>query len=91
MSIYIYKLILKPNILLISLIFFKSLALFSQVPLTATTNTLCHGDILCKIVVSFMEQDEKGSAAVWHLPAIIDGGKEHLQLGTRPITSGIWS
>ena len=61
------------------LVFLITIPLFSQVPLTTSTNILRHGDILCKIEVSFMEQDEKGSAAVWHLPAIIDGGKEHLQ------------
>ena len=70
---------------------FISSPLFSQVPLTTSTNTLRHGDILCKIKVPYVEQGEKGSDVVWHLPAILDSGKEHLQLGTRPITSGIWS
>ena len=65
--------------------------LFSQVQLTSSTNALRHGDILCKIKVPYVEQGEKGSDVVWHLPAILDSGKEHLQLGTRPITSGIWS
>ena len=68
-----------------------TIPLFSQVPLTTSTNTLRHGDILCKIEVPYVDQGEKGSDAVWHLPAILDSGKEHLQLGTRPITSGIWS
>ena len=70
---------------------FTSFPLFSQIPLTASTNTLRHGYILSKIEVPFVEQDEKGSDVVWHLPAIPADGKEHLQLGTRPITSGILS
>ena len=58
---------------------FTSVPAFSQVPLTTSTNTLRHGDILCKIEVPYVEQGEKGSDAVWHLPAIPADGKEHLQ------------
>ena len=56
-----------------------TIPLFSQVPLTTTNNTLRHGDILCKIEVPYVEQGEKGSDVIWHLPAIPDRGKEHLQ------------
>jgi hypothetical protein len=68
-----------------------SVPLFSQVPLTTTTNTLRHGDILCKIEVPYVDQGEKGCDVVWHLPAIPADGKELLQHVTRPITSGTWS
>ncbi len=70
---------------------FTTSPLFSQVPLTTSTNTLRHGDILCKIEVPYVDQGEKGSDAVWHLPAIPADGKELLQHVTRPITSGTWS
>ena len=70
---------------------FTTSPLFSQVPLTTSTNTLRHGDILCKIKVPYVEQGEKGSDVVWHLPAIPADGKELLQHVTRPITSGTWS
>lgn len=56
-----------------------SVPLFSQVPLTTSTNTLRHGDILCKIEVPYVDQGEKGNDAVWHLPVIPADGKEHLQ------------
>ena len=58
---------------------FPSLYLFSQVPLTTLNNTLRHGDILCKIEVPYVEQGDRGSDAVWHLPEIPEKGKEHLQ------------
>jgi len=64
---------------------FTTSPLFSQVPLTTATNTLRHGDILCKIEVPFVEQGEKVSDAVWCLPAIPADGKEHLPHGTRPV------
>ena len=47
-----------------------TIPLFSQIPLTTSTNTLRHGDILCKIEVPYVEQGKKGSDAVWHLPEI---------------------
>lgn len=59
---------------------FPSLYLFSQVPLTTLNNTLRHGDILCKIEVPYVEQGDRGSDAVWHLPEIPEKGKEHLQM-----------
>ena len=70
---------------------FTAIPAVSQVPLTTSTNTLRHGDILYKIEVPYVDQGEKGSDAVWHLPAIPADGKELLQHVTRPITSGTWS
>ena len=34
--------------------------LSAQVPLTTTTNTLRHGDILCKVEVHYVEAGERG-------------------------------
>ena len=56
-----------------------TIPLFSQVPLTTSTNTLRHGDILCKIEVPYVEQGEKGNDAVWRFPSIPADGTEHLQ------------
>ena len=60
---------------------FTAIPAVSQVPLTISTNTLRHGDILCKIEVPYVEQGEKGNDAVWYLPAIPADGKEHLPHG----------
>ena len=49
---------------------FTTSPLFSQVPLTTSTNTLRHGDILCKIGVPYVEQGERGNESIWHLPEI---------------------
>ena len=43
---------------------FTTSPLFSQVPLTTSTNTLRHGDILCKVEVPYVDQGEKGNDAV---------------------------
>lgn len=55
---------MKSNIILIFPFIFKSLPLFSQVPLTTTNNTLRHDDLLCKIEVPYVEQGEKGNDVV---------------------------
>ena len=46
------------------LVFLITIPLFSQVPLTTSTNTPRHGDILCKIEVPYVDQGEKGSDVV---------------------------
>ena len=61
---------MKANIIFIFLYLFKNLSLFSQIPLTTSTNTLRHGDILCKIGVPYVEQGERGNESIWHLPEI---------------------
>lgn len=64
---------------LLLLFFFSNSHLYSQVPLTSSTNTLRHGDILCKIEVPYVEQGKRGSESIWRLPEIPDDGKESLQ------------
>ena len=44
---------------------FTAIPAVSQVPLTTSTNTLRHGDILYKIEVPYVDQGEKGNDAVW--------------------------
>lgn len=63
----------------IILAYIYALPLFSQVPLTTATNTLRHGDILCKIEVPYVDQGDRGSESVWNLPEIPKDGKEYLQ------------
>ena len=58
---------------------FTAIPAESQIPLTTSTNTLRHGDILCKIEVPYVEQGERGNESIWHLPEIPDGSKEWLQ------------
>ena len=51
-------------------------ALSAQVPLTTTTNTLRHGDILCKVEVPYVEAGERGEEVVWQLGEITDDSFE---------------
>ena len=51
--------------LLIFLVLFFSIQLSAQVPLTTKTNTLRHGDILCKVEVPYVEAGERGEEVVW--------------------------
>lgn len=55
------------------------LPLFSQIPLTTSTNTLRHGDILCKAEAQYVNPGERGSESVWNLPEIVDGSNEWMQ------------
>ena len=56
-----------------------TLPLSAQVPLTTTTNTLRHGDILCKVEVPYVEAGERGEEVVWQLGEITDDSRDHLQ------------
>ena len=51
----------------------------AQVPLTTTTNTLRHGDILCKVEVPYVEAGERGEEVVWQLGEATDDSRDHLQ------------
>lgn len=53
--------------------------LSAQIPLTTTTNTLRHGDILCKVEVPYVEAGERGEEVVWQLGEITDDSRDHLQ------------
>lgn len=53
--------------------------LTAQVPLSTTTNTLRHGDILCKMEVPYVEAGEQGEEVVWQLGEITDDSREYLQ------------
>lgn len=64
----------------IFLALFPSFSLFSQIPLTTSNNFLRHGDIICKIEVSYVSEGERGCDAVWHLSEIPDDGKECFQV-----------
>lgn len=70
---------IEPNTYILWAFLFFCFPLSAQVPLTNTTNTPRHDDILCKIEVPHVEQGESGSNVIWYLPAIPDDGKEYLQ------------
>ncbi len=70
---------MKPNNILLLLILLKSFSLFSQVPLTTSTNALRHGDILCRVEIPYESEGERGEASVWELPAIPDESSDHYQ------------
>lgn len=65
----------------IFLVFIEAIVspIFSQVPITVETNTMRHGDILCKVEVGYVSEGERGEDAVWCLPEIGDDGREWLQ------------
>lgn len=63
----------------VTIMYFSCSLLFSQVSLTTSTNTMRHGDIICKIEVPYVEPGDRGSESVWYLPEIPDDGKEYLQ------------
>ena len=68
-------------IFLLALLFtFQSLLLFSQVSLTAMTNTLRHGDILCKVEVPFVDAGDRGDDAVWQFGETTKDSRDYLQL-----------
>ena len=78
---YMYSIMTpKIRILFLSLIILliSNFCLFSQVP--TSTNSLRHGDILCKIEVPYVEQGERDSESIWNLPEIRDDGMEYLQV-----------
>ena len=56
-----------------------TIPVFSQVPLTTSTNTLRHGDILCKIEVPYVDPGERGNESIWNLPEIPYDSLEWLQ------------
>ena len=58
---------MKPITFFIFLVLFFSIQVSAQVPLTTTTNTLRHGDILCKVEVPYVEAGERGEEVVWQL------------------------
>lgn len=51
----------------------------AQVSLTTSTNTLRHGDILCRVEIPYESEGERGEASVWTLPTILDNSPDHLQ------------
>ena len=68
-------------ILLLALLFtLHSLPLFSQTILTTTTNTLRHGDILCKEEVPYVDAGDRGDDAVWQLGETTKDCRDYLQL-----------
>ena len=67
---------MKPITFFIFLVLFFSIQVSAQVPLTTTTNTLRHGDILCKVEVPYVEAGERGEEVVWQLGEITDDSFE---------------
>ena len=51
-----------------------------QTSLTSTTNTLRHGDVLCKVEVPYVNPGDRGVESVWSLGGMSDSNKDHLQL-----------
>ncbi len=53
--------------------------LFAQAFLSTSTNSLRHGDILCRVEIPYESEGERGEASVWTLPAIPDDSPDYLQ------------
>ena len=51
----------------------------AQISITTTTNSLRHGDILCRVEIPYESEGERGEATIWTLPAIPDDSPDHLQ------------
>lgn len=51
---------MKVNLFIVLYLYILFFPLSAQVPLTTTTNTLRHGDILCKVEVPYVEAGERG-------------------------------
>ena len=51
----------------------------AQISITTTTNSLRHGDILCRVEIPYESEGERGEASVWTLPTIPDDSSDHLK------------
>lgn len=67
------------NPLLLSTVLALATSAMAQVSLTTSTNTLRHGDILCRVEIPYESEGERGEASVWTLPTIPDNSPDHLQ------------
>ena len=68
------------NRLLFQVLFASSaVSMTAQVSLTSVTNSLRHGDILCRVELPYADAGERREDAIWTLPAIPDDASDHLQ------------
>ena len=58
---------------------YSTQVILAQVSLSSVTNSLRHGDILCRVELPYADAGERGEDAVWTMPVIPEDASDHLQ------------